>query len=74
MSEEANLPPSSWTIGLKSAGITGKSSKIVASGLTQDVWKATKIFNLLNKKLRYTFFLQTNAILLPLRGFGVKFG
>ena len=35
---------------------------------------ASYLFNLTNKKLRYTFLLQTNAILLPFRKLGVKFG
>ncbi len=35
---------------------------------------ASYLFNITNKKLRYTFLLQTNAILLPLRKLGVKLG
>ncbi len=35
---------------------------------------ASYLFNITNKKLRYTFLLQTNAIFLPLRKLGVKFG
>ncbi len=35
---------------------------------------ASYLFNITNKKLRYTFWLQTNAILLPLRKIGVNFG
>jgi len=35
---------------------------------------ASYIFNVTNKKLRHTFLLQTNAILLPFRKLGVKFG
>jgi len=35
---------------------------------------ASYIFNLTNIKLRHIFILQTNAFLLPLRKFGVKFG
>jgi O-antigen/teichoic acid export membrane protein len=35
---------------------------------------ASYIFNATNKKLKYTFLLQTNAILLPFRKLGVKFG
>jgi O-antigen/teichoic acid export membrane protein len=35
---------------------------------------ASYLFNLFNKKLRYTFILQTNAIFFPLRKLGVKFG
>ena len=31
-SEVANLPPSSWTIGLKSGGITGKTVKTIHDG------------------------------------------
>jgi O-antigen/teichoic acid export membrane protein len=34
---------------------------------------ASYLFNITNKKLRYTFLLQTNAILLPFRKLGVKF-
>ena len=34
---------------------------------------ASYFFNLFNKKLRHTFLLQTNAILLPFRKLGVKF-
>ena len=34
---------------------------------------ASYLFNMTNKKLRYTFLLQTNAILLPFRKLGVKF-
>jgi len=35
---------------------------------------ASFLFNIINKKLRYTFLLQLNAICLPLRKLGVKFG
>jgi Na+-driven multidrug efflux pump len=35
---------------------------------------ASYFFNATNKKLRHTFLLQTNAILLPFRKLGVKFG
>ena len=35
---------------------------------------ASYLFNITNKKLRYTFLLQTNAFLLPIRKLGVKFG
>ena len=35
---------------------------------------ASYLFNAFNKKLRYTFLLQTNALFLPLRVLGVKFG
>ena len=35
---------------------------------------ASYLFNMTNKKLRHTFLLQTNAILLPFRKLGVKFG
>jgi O-antigen/teichoic acid export membrane protein len=34
---------------------------------------ASYFFNIFNKRLRYTFLLQTNAILLPFRKLGVKF-
>jgi len=35
---------------------------------------ASYLFNITNKKLKYTFLLQTNAILLPFRKLGLKFG
>ena len=35
---------------------------------------ASYLFNMTNKKLRYTFLLQTNAFLLPFRKLGVKLG
>jgi len=35
---------------------------------------ASYLFNVANKRSRYTFLLQTNAILLPFRKLGVKFG
>ena len=35
---------------------------------------ASYLFNATNKKLKYTFLLQTNALLLPFRKLGVKFG
>jgi len=37
MSEDANFQLSSCTIGLRSAGITGRYSNITASGFIQDV-------------------------------------
>jgi O-antigen/teichoic acid export membrane protein len=35
---------------------------------------ASYVFNIVNKKLRYTFLLQTNALFFPFRNLGVKFG
>ncbi len=50
-------------------GILGAA---IATLISQAI--ASYFFNITNKKLRYTFLLQTNAILLPLRKLGVKFG
>jgi O-antigen/teichoic acid export membrane protein len=50
--------------GIYGAAIATLISQVIASYL----------FNITNKKLRYTFLLQTNAILLPFRKLGVKFG
>jgi O-antigen/teichoic acid export membrane protein len=50
-------------------GILGAA---MATLISQSI--ASYFFNITNKKLRYTFLLQTNAILLPLRKLGVKFG
>lgn len=50
-------------------GIIGAA---VATLVSQAI--ASYLFNVTNKKLRYTFLLQTNAILLPFRKLGVKFG
>ena len=46
-SDVANLPPSNWTIGLKSGGITGITSKIIHSGLLPEFLNASKTSNLL---------------------------
>ena len=46
-SDVANLPPSNCTIGLKSAGITGKTVRIIHSGLFPECTKSLVIFNLL---------------------------
>lgn len=35
---------------------------------------ASYLFNITNRRLRYTFLLQTNTFLLPLRKLGIKFG
>jgi len=43
-----------------------------ATVITQAI--ASYLFNMTNNKLRYTFLLQTNAILFPFRKLGVKFG
>ena len=40
-SDVANLPPSSWTIGLMSGGITGITSSIIHSGRLPDCLKAS---------------------------------
>ncbi len=50
----------------------GISGAAIATLISQAI--ASYFFNITNKKLRYTFLLQTNAILLPLRKVGVKFG
>lgn len=51
--------------------IHGIYGAAIATLISQAI--ASYFFNLTNKKLRYTFLLQTNAILLPLRKLGVKF-
>ncbi len=43
----ANLPPSSWTIGLSSGGITGRTSSIIHSGLFPLVKNASTTSSLL---------------------------
>ena len=45
-SEVANLPPSRGTNGLKSGGRTGKTSKIIHSGLLGESLKDLRSFNL----------------------------
>ena len=50
-------------------GIYGAAYATLASQVV-----ASYLFNITNKKLRYTFLLQTNAILLPFRKLGAKFG
>ncbi len=40
--KEAKRPPSNWSIGRKSGGITGKMFKTIHSGLLPDFWKASK--------------------------------
>ena len=45
-SEVANLPPSRGTSGLNSGGSTGKTLRIIHSGLIPEVWKASKTLSL----------------------------
>ena len=52
-SDVANLPPSNWTIGLKSGGITGTTFIIIHSGLFPDSLNASTVSNLLTN---FTFF------------------
>ena len=59
-SEVANLPPSSWIIGLSSGGITGRAVKIIHSGRLPDSRKASKTSNLLIKRTR--FWLEESLI------------
>ena len=47
-SEVANLPPSRGTKGLRSGGNTGRTSKIIHSGLLLDDKKPLRIFSLLD--------------------------
>ena len=47
-SEVANLPPSRGTKGLKSGGKTGRTSRIIHSGLLLDERKPFKIFKRLD--------------------------
>ena len=46
-SDVANLPPSSWTIGLMSGGITGITSRIIHSGLFPESLSASMTSSLL---------------------------
>jgi hypothetical protein len=44
-SEVAKRPPSSWTIGRSSGGITGTASRIIQSGLLSELWNAEATFS-----------------------------
>ena len=62
-SDVANLPPSSCTIGLRSGGITGTTSRIIHSGLLPEVFNASITSSLLTiliffcPALSFNFFL-----------------
>jgi len=45
-SDVANLPPSNWTIGLRSGGITGTTFITIHSGLFPDCKNASTVSNL----------------------------
>jgi O-antigen/teichoic acid export membrane protein len=51
--------------------IYGVIGAAIATLLSQFV--ASYLFNIIDKKVRYTFFLQTKALLFPLRKIGEKF-
>ena len=56
-SEVANLPPSKGTRGLKSGGKTGKTSRIIHSGLFVDLTKPFRILSLLDNFLIFASLL-----------------
>ena len=56
-SEVANLPPSKGTRGLKSGGKTGRTSKIIHSGLFVELTKPFKILSLLDNFLIFASLL-----------------
>ena len=56
-SEVANLPPSKGTKGLKSGGKTGKTSRIIHSGLFVDLTKPFRILSLLDNFLIFASLL-----------------
>ena len=58
-SEVANLPPSNGTNGLKSGGKTGRTSRIIHSGLLLDERNPFKIFR------RFDNFFILASLLVP---------